>query len=77
MIQLTHRNQAAFYLNAELIEFIETTPETVLTTVNGVKVRVMEAPEEVVRKVVEYRRRTWPCAERVTRMVPADEDRGR
>ncbi|MBI5083040.1 MAG: flagellar FlbD family protein [Acidobacteria bacterium] len=64
MIQLTRLNHAAFYLNADLIEFIEKTPETVLTTVNGWKVRVEETPEQVVERVVEYRRRVWPYEER-------------
>lgn len=45
-----------FVLNAELIETIERTPDTVITLVNGKKLLVEESVEEVVRKVMDYRR---------------------
>lgn len=45
-----------FVLNAELIETIEKTPDTVITLVNGKKLIVEESVEEIVRKVMEYRR---------------------
>lgn len=45
-----------FILNAELIETIEATPDTVITLTNGKKLIVEETPEEVVRHVMEYRR---------------------
>lgn len=35
MIKLTGFNNVAFYLNSELIEKIEITPDTVITTING------------------------------------------
>jgi flagellar protein FlbD len=57
MIRLTRINQSSFYLNANLIEFIETTPDTVVTTTNGQKVMVLEVAEEVVRRVENYHRR--------------------
>ncbi len=43
-------------LNAELIETIEETPDTVITLVNGKKIIVEEGSKEIVRKVIEYRR---------------------
>lgn len=60
MIRLTRINQAPFFLNANLIEFVETTPDTVVTTVNGQKVMVLEDAEEVVRRVEAYHRRVLP-----------------
>ncbi|MCE5284781.1 MAG: flagellar FlbD family protein [Pelosinus sp.] len=45
-----------FVLNAELIETIEKTPDTVITLVNGKKLIVEETSEEIVRKVMDYRR---------------------
>jgi flagellar protein FlbD len=45
-----------FVLNAELIETIEKTPDTVVTLVNGKKLIVEESVDEVVRKVMDYRR---------------------
>ncbi len=57
MIRLTRINETAFYVNGELIEFIDVTPDTVLTLTTGEKVRVRERAEEVVERVVEYKRR--------------------
>ena len=45
-----------FVLNAELIEMIEETPDTVVTLTNGKKLLVEESMEELVRKVMQYRR---------------------
>ncbi len=45
-----------FVLNAELIETIEETPDTVITLTNGKKLIVEESMDEVVRRVMDYRR---------------------
>lgn len=45
-----------FVLNAELIETIEKTPDTVITLVNGKKLIVEETVDEIVRRVMDYRR---------------------
>lgn len=57
MIRLTRINDSPFYLNCDLIEYIDVTPDTVLTMAGGGKVMVKEGAEEVVRRVVEFRRR--------------------
>ena len=61
MIKLTKFNsevnkKGVFTLNAEIIETIEETPDTVVTLTNGKKLIVDEAPDEVVRRVMAYRR---------------------
>jgi flagellar protein FlbD len=45
-----------FILNAELIQTIESTPDTVITLVNEKKFIVEESADEVVRRVMKYRR---------------------
>jgi flagellar protein FlbD len=45
-----------FVLNAELIETVEETPDTVITLTNGKKLIVEEPMDEVVRRVMDYRR---------------------
>lgn len=57
MIRLTRLNGCPFFLNSDLIEFIEATPDTVVTMLNGGKVLAKESPEEVVNRVIEFRRR--------------------
>ena len=60
MISITRLNGKEMLVNAELIEFIESTPDTIITTSSGKKVIVRDSVEEVVRKVVEYRRHCFP-----------------
>lgn len=56
MIRLTRFNESVFVLNAELIQTIEETPDTVITLVNGQKILVLEDSQKVIEKVVEYKR---------------------
>ncbi|MBQ1941408.1 MAG: flagellar FlbD family protein [Anaerovibrio sp.] len=48
--------QGEFILNAEMIETIEETPDTVITLNNGKKLLVEEPMEDVVRRVMMYKR---------------------
>lgn len=57
MIELTRLNHATLVVNCDLIEHIETTPDTVVSMTTGQKITVLESAEEVVRRVIEYRRR--------------------
>jgi flagellar protein FlbD len=56
MIQLTRINRVPLVLNADLIEHIETTPDTVISLTNGQKFVVLETADEVVEKVIGFRR---------------------
>lgn len=57
MISLRRLNGTEFLLNAELIEQIDRTPDTVITLVTGNNIVVKESVEEVLEKVVVYRGR--------------------
>jgi len=59
MIRVTRINHTPLILNSDLIEHIETTPDTVISLNNGQKYVVREAAEDVVEKVVEFRRRIY------------------
>ena len=63
MIKVTRLNNREFVVNAELIQFLEATPDTVVTLVNHEKIVVRESVDEVVRRVIEYARmiRTFPA----------------
>jgi flagellar protein FlbD len=56
MIQLTRLNNQPLAVNSDLIKFVERAPDTVLTLVTGEKVLVREAVEEVIRRIVDFRR---------------------
>ncbi len=57
MIRLTRLNHAPLVLNSDLIEHIDVTPDTVITLTTGQILRVRETAEEVVDRMVEFRRR--------------------
>lgn len=57
MIRVTTLNGKEFYINAEYIEKIEANPDTTITLFNGKKYIVAEPIEEVVKKVLEYKKK--------------------
>jgi flagellar protein FlbD len=56
MIRLTRLNHVPIYVNSDLIEHIEVTPDTVIALTSGQRFMVLESAEEVVGRVVEFRR---------------------
>jgi len=57
MIKLTRLNGKEFVLNIDLIEFIESTPDTIISTTTGKKVVVTESVDEIIERIVDFRRR--------------------
>ena len=55
MIRLTRLSGTEFVLNGELVQEIESTPDTIITLTCGKKVMVKESVDAVVDAVVEYR----------------------
>jgi len=56
MIKLTRLSGEAFILNADLIRFIETRPDTYITLTTDDRFIVREPADEVVRRAIEYAR---------------------
>lgn len=57
MIKLARINGTVFHLNAELIEQIESSPDTVITLYTGKTVMVAESVQQVLSRIISYRRR--------------------
>lgn len=57
MISVTKLNGDEFVVNADMIEFIEETPDTVISLISGKKVVVKEKKDDIIRKVIEYKRK--------------------
>lgn len=57
MIKLTRLNGQPLTLNAELIETVEACPNTVVNLATNNRYLVRESVDEVVEKVIEYRKR--------------------
>jgi len=59
MIELTKLNKKKFILNCDMIESVESTPDTVITLRNGKLTIVEETPQEIVHLVIEYKKRLF------------------
>ncbi len=59
MIKLSRLNDLEFVLNCDLIETIEQTPDTIVSLSNGKKLLVKESVDEIVERVIQYKRRIF------------------
>jgi flagellar protein FlbD len=77
MIRLTRLNQVPLVLNSDLIEHIEMTPDTVISLTTGQKFMVRETSEQVIERVVQFRRAvlrdmpaySWPARSEAREMT--------
>lgn len=62
MIRLTRLNKQPVVVNSDLIKFVEYTPDTVVTLISGEKIVVTETTEQILDRIIEFRRRltVWP-----------------
>ena len=61
MIHLTRLNKHPVVVNSDLVKFVENTPDTVVTLVSGEKIVVTETVEQVVDKIIQFRRKLMVC----------------
>lgn len=73
MILLTRLNGTEVGVNADLIERVEATPDTVLSLIDGTKYLVKESPAEVVARVIAFRARVLALADRIAEDAPNGE----
>ncbi len=59
MITVTRFNKTHLVINADWIETVESTPDTVITLTNGKKFVVAETVDEIIRQVIEYKQKTF------------------
>ncbi len=56
MIQVTRLNNTKLVINADLIEIIEALPDTTITLTTGKKFVVRESIEEIIRRIISYKK---------------------
>ena len=59
MIELTKLNDIKFSVNPELIEIVETTPDTVITLTTGRILIVKESRQDIKNLVLSYKRKIY------------------
>jgi flagellar protein FlbD len=58
VIRVTRINSTPIVLNCDLIEQVQTVPDTMIALTNGKHLLVQESVEEIIERVVAFRRRT-------------------
>lgn len=71
MIELTRLNEIPILLNSDLIKTVESSPDTMLTLINGEKIIVRESCDDVIERVMAYRARLLSL---VARRLPTYDD---
>lgn len=59
MIKLRRHSGQPIMVNADLIEFLEATPDTVVTLMSGNKLVVLDTVDEIRDRIIEYKRRIY------------------
>ncbi|CCQ97494.1 conserved hypothetical protein [[Clostridium] ultunense Esp] len=55
MIKVKRLNGKEFVVNSDLIQFVEETPDTVITLTTGQKIVVVESVDQIIDKVITYK----------------------
>jgi len=56
VVEVTRLNGSKYYLNPNIIEVIEKTPDTVIKLINDKKLIVIESPTEIIDSIIKYNR---------------------
>ena len=59
VISVSRLGGKVFYVNPDLIEIMEETPDTVVTMTNGTKYVVSESADELIGKIIGFRREIY------------------
>jgi flagellar protein FlbD len=59
LVRVHRLNNQEFLVNCELIEFVEETPNTVISMVSGRKLVVSETSKEIQNLIIEYKRKVF------------------
>jgi len=56
MIRVTKLNNQEIIINDDLIQFVESTPDTIISLIDGKKIMVRETPDEIIKRVAVFRK---------------------
>jgi flagellar protein FlbD len=57
MIPLTRLNHHPVFLNPDLVKYVDTMPDSVITLTSGEKILVLETAQQILDLMVEFRQR--------------------
>ena len=56
MIKVTRLSGSELVINSDLIEFVESRPDTIVSLVTGKKIMIKESADDVIARVAEFKR---------------------
>lgn len=59
MISITKINHRELIINCDLIERIESNPDTTITMTTGQKIIVKESVDDIIDKIIYYKRKIY------------------
>ncbi len=59
MITVSRLDGKEFVLNSDIIEYIETTPDTIITLTTGKKIIIKESVDDVIDKIIQYKQKIY------------------
>ena len=59
MITITKLNDKELVINCDLIEYIESNPDTTITMTTGRKIMAKESVEEIIQRIIDYKRNVF------------------
>jgi flagellar protein FlbD len=71
VIPVSRLDGSAFFLNSDLIETIEATPDTVVTLTSQKKLIVRESPQDLIEALVAFRRRVFAIGPQLVERQPS------
>lgn len=74
MIKLTRLNGTEIVVNADQIKYVESTPDTIVTLMNNEKILVSDSMDELIQKVIEFRRISYPVVLEQDETSGGDQD---
>ncbi|MDR1704933.1 MAG: flagellar FlbD family protein [Clostridiales bacterium] len=60
MITITKLNDKQIVINCELIEMVESNPDTMITMNTGRKIIVRDSVDEIIDKTIAYKKEIFP-----------------
>ena len=55
MIELTKLDDSSILLNLEMVKYIESVPDTLITFINGETILVKETTHDLEQKIIQYK----------------------
>ena len=59
MLEVTRLNGSVYFINADMIMFVEATPDTVITLTNGEKLLVKETPAQLRAQFIAFKQQIF------------------